>query len=471
VNWSVDSISGGNSTVGTATAAGLYTAPSRGGTHTVTATSVADTTKTASATVTVAALPAVSIQLSQTSVTMLAGAQQQFTVVVQCTSNTAATWAVDTVVGGNSTVGTVTPAGLYTAPSQAGMHTVTATSVADPTKTASALVTVQQIISVTPSMAGVVTAETQQFTAAVQGQATPAVIWSVDGVTGGNATVGTIDSQGLYTAPSQIGSHTVAANLSNLAENASATIAVFRLSVSAGATLVAPGARPQFTATIQGLSNTSVDWSVDGLVGGSSSVGTITSTGLYTAPSATGGHTISADSIAYPSSAVRISLTVVNSSPGAVLTYHNDDARDGAFTQETTLAPTVVNSTHFGKLLSYPVDGQVYAQPLFVPQLPMGGVNHNVVFVATENDTVYAFDADGSQTTPLWSKSLGSPSPRSDAEGVSPFLGITSTPVIDITTGTIYVVAETALGPYLHALAITSGAEKLGGPVLVDGSV
>ena len=161
--------------MGTATAAGLYTAPSRGGTHTVTATSVADTTKTASATVTVAALPAVSIQLSQTSVTMLAGAQQQFTVVVQGTNNTAATWAVDTVVGGNSTVGTVTPAGLYTAPSQAGMHTVTATSVADTTKTASALVTVQEMISVTPSMAGVVTDETQQFAAAVQGQATPAV--------------------------------------------------------------------------------------------------------------------------------------------------------------------------------------------------------------------------------------------------------------------------------------------------------
>jgi hypothetical protein len=81
------------------------------------------------------------------------------------------------------------------------------------------LVTVQEMISVTPSMAGVVTDETQQFAAAVQGQATPAVTWSVDGGTGGNATVGTIDGQGLYTAPSQIGSYTVAANLSNLAEN------------------------------------------------------------------------------------------------------------------------------------------------------------------------------------------------------------------------------------------------------------
>ena len=108
-----------------------------------------------------------------------------------------------------------------------------------------------------------------------------------------------------------------------------------------------------------------------------------------------------------PSSPFASCLTVTNTSAGAVLTFHNDDARDGAFTEETTLTPANVNSSQFGKLFSYPVDGQIYAQPLFVPQLSIGGAAHNVVFVATENDTVYAFDADGSQTTPLWSTSLG----------------------------------------------------------------
>jgi hypothetical protein len=117
------------------------------------------------------------------------------------------------------------------------------------------------------------------------------------------------------------------------------------------------------------------------------------------------------------------------------------------------------------------VDGQIYAQPLYVPQLTINGASHNVVFVATENDSVYAFDTD-TQSSPLWQKSLGTASPRHDAEGISPVVGITSTPVIDITTGTMYVVTTTTSGPfYLHALDITSGAEKFGGPVSVTGSV
>src|SRR5581483_322077 len=165
------------------------------------------------------------------------------------------------------------------------------------------------------------------------------------------------------------------------------------------------------------------------------------------------------------------SLTVLNRAPGAVLTYHNNDARDGAFTEETTLTPALVNSSQFGKLRSYPVDGQIYAQPLYVPQLSVGGTPHDVVFAATENNSVYAFDAD-QQSSPLWQVNLGVPSPRNDIEGISPQLGITSTPVIDITTGTLYVLATTNSGPfYLHALDITSGAEKFGGPVAVRASV
>ena len=131
-----------------------------------------------------------------------------------------------------------------------------------------------------------------------------------------------------------------------------------------------------------------------------------------------------------------------------------------------------MNSLQFGKLGSYAVDGQIYAQPLYIPQLAIAGTAHDVVFVATENNTVYAFDADGLQSSPFWSKNFGPASPRNDAEGISPMIGITSTPVIDITTGTLYVVTTTTNGPfYLHALDITTGAEKLGGPVQVTGSV
>ena len=173
---------------------------------------------------------------------------------------------------------------------------------------------------------------------------------------------------------------------------------------------------------------------------------------------------ITAASAADPSGTVEASITVLNHASGAVLTYHNDDARDGAYIQETTLTPSVVNSSQFGKLRSYPVDGQIYAQPLYVPQLSIQGANHDVVFVATENDSVYAFDAN-QQSSPLWQVSLGVPSPRNDVEGISPSIGITSTPVIDITTGTLYVLAITNSGPYyLHALDITSRCRKVRRP-------
>jgi hypothetical protein len=413
----------------------------------------------------------VTVTLNQTAVTLLAGTQEQFTAVVQGTSNTAVTWSVNSIGGGNSSVGTITGSGLYTAPLQLGTFTVAATSMADTSKSASAAVTVN-IIAITPATAGIGLGATQQFSVTVSGQSNPAVTWSVDGVAGGNASVGTISGQGLYTAPSQIGNHTIAASVSTPAASANAAVTVFDISVSPAGTTLAPGSTQQFSSSVQGLTNTGVTWSVDGNAGGNSSVGTISSTGLYTAPFAIGGHTIAAASLAYPSTSATAALTVINVSPGAVLTYHNDDARDGAFTQETTLAPSVVNSTQFGKLLSYPVDGQIYAQPLFIPQLAISGASHNVVFVATENNSVYAFDAGGSPSTPLWSVNLGAPLPKNDSEGISPEIGITSTPVIDITANIMYVLTDTASGAFeLHALNITSGAEELGGPVQVTGSV
>ncbi len=155
-----------------------------------------------------------------------------------------------------------------------------------------------------------------------------------------------------------------------------------------------------------------------------------------------------------------------------VLTYHNDNARSGANTQETILNPSNVNSQTFGKKYSYGVDGQMYAQPLYVPNLLVNGAKHNVVFAATENDTVYAFDANGGGT--LWQKHLGTPPSNNDQEGISPILGITSTPVIDPSSNTIYVVTDTNEGKRvfrLHALDLSTGNEKLGGPVVVTGTV
>ena len=416
--------------------------------------------------------PDVSVALDQSAVTLQPGSQQQFTATVRGTSNTAVMWSVDSIAAGNDSAGTISSAGLYTAPSQAGSHMVTATSVADATKSASATVTVNGVISIAPATVAISAGISQQFTVTVQGQTNPSVTWSIDGVTGGNSTVGTISPVGLYSAPAQVGSHTIVAAITTPSTSASASVTVYKIDVSPVESLVVPGTTQQFSASVQGLSNSNVNWVVDGVPGGNSSVGTITAAGTYSAPSSLGAHTISAVSSTNTSESGSAALTVVNASPGAVLTYHNDDARDGAFTEETTLMPSVVNSSQFGKLRSYTVDGQIYAQPLYLPELAINGTKYNVVFIETQNDSVYAFDSDGSQTTPLWSTSLGVPSPRDDSEGVSPSLGILSTPVIDITTGTMCAVATTSANQfYLHALDITSGAEKFGGPVQVYGSV
>ena len=147
------------------------------------------------------------------------------------------------------------------------------------------------------------------------------------------------------------------------------------------------------------------------------------------------------------------------------------------------LTPANVNPVQFGKLFSYSIDGIAFASPLYVAgvNIPSSGL-HNVVYVATENDSVYAFDADGLSTTPLWHvsflKSGVTTVPCADVGecGDIPIqIGITSTPVIDPTSGTIYVVAKTKEGTSyvqrLHALDITTGAEKFGGPVVLTASV
>lgn len=172
-----------------------------------------------------------------------------------------------------------------------------------------------------------------------------------------------------------------------------------------------------------------------------------------------------------------------------VLTQRNDLGRTGQNLQETTLTPTNVKAKSFGKLFSYPVDNQVYAQPLYVPSVTIPGIGtRNVLYVATENDTVYAFDADGLSPYVLWSVNFTNPAngvttincASAGLEcGVFPTVGITATPVIDPNSGTIYVVARTAetvsgktsYVARLHALDITTGDEKFGGPVTMTGSV
>ena len=431
--------------------------------------------------------PTISITISPTSATVSASGTQQFQANVTGSSNTAVQWDVNQTAGGSAQTGTISSSGLYTAPPTTVplQVTVTAVSQADPTKIANASVTVNPInvppainVTISPMTATLAVSTNQQFTATVTGTNNTAVTWSVDGVAGGNMTVGTINTNGLYAAPATAGGHTITAtSVADKTKSASATVAVLSLTVAPASSKLALQGVQQFTATVQGTTNTSVTWSVDGVAGGNSMVGTITTGGLYTAPGTAGTYTVTATSVALPSYSVNATVTVVNAPPGtvSVLTYHNDDVRDGANTNETTLTPANVNSQLFGKLYSYPVDGQIYAQPLYVPNLTVAGVVHNVVFIATENDTVYAFDADGLQQTALWQRHLATPLQINDDEGIKPLLGITSTPVIDNTTNTMYVLTdglESGNKVYrLHALNLSTGGEQFGGPVIVTGTV
>ena len=254
----------------------------------------------------------------------------------------------------------------------------------------------------------------------------------------------------------------------------------------------------QFSTVVTGnMGNLAVYWSVDGASGGNANVGTINS-GLYTPPATAGTHVVTATSVAWPSASASASIAVTDLA--GVFTYHNDLARDGANTQEYGLSSSTVNTTTFGKLFSCPVDGAIYTQPLWVPGVSIGGGTHNVVFVATQHDSAYAFDADASPCVTYWHVNLldtlhggtsGEGPIRWNDVGncygdIYPEVGVTGTPVIDPSTGTIYVVSASESNPLttgscsgssanfyhrLHALDLATGSEKFNAPMTISASV
>jgi len=240
--------------------------------------------------------------------------------------------------------------------------------------------------------------------------------------------------------------------------------------------------------------STGVTWSMTP-AGGSFSSATSSSGAqvTLTGPPAAGVYTITASSTIDPTQSASIQIGVTDL-PG-VYTFHNDLARDGVNQQEYALTPADVSSSSFGKLFSCTVDGAVYAQPLWVSNLLVNGVAHNVVYVATEHDSLYAFDADATPCRSLWRVSLidishgGTGTETTIPTGRSGYLvgkgygdltpetGVTGTPVIDPATNTLYVVsvsmnaAGTAFYQRLHAIDISTGAEKPGSPVAIAATV
>ncbi len=238
-------------------------------------------------------------------------------------------------------------------------------------------------------------------------------------------------------------------------------------------------------------SNQGVTWSIS--PAGGTFAPTTSASGAnvtLTAPTNAGVYTVTATSVTDVTKSASLTIAVTDL-PG-VYTYHNDLARDGANTHEYALTPTLVSS-EFGKLFSCTTDGAIYAQPLWVANLTVNGAKHNVVFVATQHDSLYAFDADASPCMQLWHANLidanhggtsGETSvPDSLVENVgpggsdiSPEIGITGTPVIDPSTNSLYVVTKSSnsagtVFQRLHMVDITTGNEKVGGPANISSSI
>jgi hypothetical protein len=366
-------------------------------------------------------------------------------------------------------------------------------------------------VSISPASASVpATFGTQLFTAVmtndVQGKG---VIWTVSGAGCSGSTCGTLTNVApttvTYNGPSNIPNPaTVTLTGTSVADNTklgTATITVVQgpltVFVSPKRGSITTSQTQQFTATVfNDPSNSGVTWQVDGSNGGNSTTGTISSSGRFTPGTQAGVHTITAVSVANASATASVNFAV--SDIAGVFMHHNDAARTGQNLREYALTTASVNSLTFAQLFSCPVDGQLYAQPLYMANLLVGSATHNVVFLATEHDSVYAFDADSPSCVQLWKTSfLGTgvtTMPWTDTANPSvpgalatndvfPEIGITGTPVIDPATNTLYVEAKTketvgtgcsSASPCyvhrLHALNVTTGAEKFGGPIVISGA-
>lgn len=249
------------------------------------------------------------------------------------------------------------------------------------------------------------------------------------------------------------------------------------ISVTPNPASFAMGATQQFTATAKYSNGTTANITSTATWSSSdTAVATVNAGGLATG-NASGLTNVTAtlDGVAGTAPA---SVTIPAGSLANVPTWHYDTDRSGLNPKEASLTPANVTPQNFGMLFSYLVDGYVYGQPLLQSGVTVNGATHNVVYAATENDSVYAFDADSyGSGTPLWKTSLlqAGESPMTTGP-IQPVQGVTSTPVIDPSTNTIYVVSAQQAGTNaptfrLNALDITTGAQKFGGPITIQASV
>jgi hypothetical protein len=449
-------------------------------TYSLTCTGAGGTSTAASATVTIAPVPTVTLTASPTSVASGGTSTLTWssTNATSCTA-TGGTFGGAKAASGNQSTGALTANTTYS---------LTCSGTGGTSTAATATVT---IIGAPTAML------TASPTAVVSGAAST-LTWSSTNATSCTGTGGTFAGPKATGGSQSTGALTANTNysLTCTGTGGTSTPATATVTITSGTVTVSPKAAgitlwqtQQFTATVPGGGTPT--WSVDTVQDGNATVGTIVSTGAgtatYTPGTAVGLHTILAAS-GIDSGTATLGVTDL---PG-VYTYHNDLSRDGANPQEYALTPSNVNAGGFGKLASCPVDGAIYGQPLWVANLTVNGGTHNVVFVATQHDSLYAFDADSSSCLQLWKANLVDTSHGAaagetgvpytllgNATGdVKPEIGVTGTPVIDPSTGIIYVVSKSTDSTQahfyqrIHAIDLATGLEKAAAsPVTITGSV
>jgi hypothetical protein len=351
-------------------------------------------------------------------------------------------------------------------------------------------------VAVAPTTATVAVNAATAFTATVTGDsANKGVTWALSGAGCSAATCGALSSATsasgtavTYTAPATTpnpAAVTIAAtSVTDTTKSASATITItataptgtvgVSISPKVGGFVV--GQVATLTATVTNDNGTGVTWTA--------SSGTVTpvtaTTAKFTAPNSPGsGITVTATSKADTTKSAVATFGITDLA--GVTTYHNDGVRDGVNSQEYVLNTSNVKSGTFGKLFSCPTDGAMYAQPLWVPNVTIGGGVHNVVVAATMRDSVYVFDADASPCVTYWHQTL---IPAGETYGnwndvqtndIFPDIGILGTPVVDPATKNIFVVTKTKTNATtyhqrIHSLSMATGAEASNGPFDITAS-
>jgi hypothetical protein len=433
------------------------------------------------ATVTVAIVAAATVNLTATPQAVAAGGSATLTWnsmnAASCTASGG--WAGVQPTSGSQVTGTLTMSTSYslTCTGPGGASTSAAATVAVvPVPTISLMANPQSIA------AGGIATLTWTSTNATSCTASGA--WSGAQSTSGTLGTGALSASATYSL--------VCGGLGGTSNTVSATVTVGyggAVSVSPGSAAITQSQTLQFAVAPAGAS---VTWTVDGIAGGNSTVGSVNPSGLYTPGTAAGVHAVVAANAFNSVQSANVTVAVTDLT--GVYTSHNDVSRDGANSHEYALTPSNVNTTSFGKLFSCAADGAIYGQPLWVANVTVNGAHHNVVFVATAHDGLFAFDADASPCITLWAVSLID-TPHGGATGettvpagptgnlvgggygdITPEVGVIGTPVIDPTSNTLYVLsksvnsAQTVFYQRLHAIDLTTGQEKPGSPVTVAAS-